>query len=140
VLGVKAATAEYGSGMIRLTLTATPQRWRLLAAKAVIFVPPSLGGLLPAWVQDHILEYLPAPPPTRSRSVICRGRPTACLPAPARSSSSPGWRSSSPRRGPRSSAATHKSRNRHRVVSPSQGLTVCRLCAAGGGGRRSGTL
>jgi hypothetical protein len=56
VLGVKAATAEYGSGMIRLTLTATPQRWRLLAAKAVIFVPPSLGGLLPAWVQDHILR------------------------------------------------------------------------------------
>ena len=36
VLGVKAATAEYGSGMIRLTLTATPQRWRVLAAKAVV--------------------------------------------------------------------------------------------------------
>jgi ABC-type transport system involved in multi-copper enzyme maturation permease subunit len=36
VLGVKAATSEYGSGMIRLTLTATPQRWRILAAKAAV--------------------------------------------------------------------------------------------------------
>lgn len=36
VLGVKAATSEYGSGMIRLTLTATPQRWRVLAAKALV--------------------------------------------------------------------------------------------------------
>ncbi len=36
VLGVKAATSEYGSGMIRLTLTATPQRWRVLAAKAAV--------------------------------------------------------------------------------------------------------
>lgn len=36
VLGVKAATAEYGSGMIRLTLTATPRRWRVLAAKAAV--------------------------------------------------------------------------------------------------------
>lgn len=36
VLGVKAATAEYGSGMIRLTLTATPRRGRVLAAKALV--------------------------------------------------------------------------------------------------------
>jgi ABC-2 type transport system permease protein len=35
VIGVKAATGEYSSGMIRLTLTATPQRWRVLAAKAI---------------------------------------------------------------------------------------------------------
>ena len=33
VLGVKAATAEYGSGMIRLTLTATPRRGRVLARR-----------------------------------------------------------------------------------------------------------
>jgi ABC-2 type transport system permease protein len=137
VLGVKAATAEYGAGMMRLTLTATPRRWRVLAAKgvvlsaitlaaglvlsvgmflaaqavfaaygmpsagltdgdalrvivagtvlspqfplialalgfvlrstaasviavfAVIFGPPFLGGLLPAWAQDHVLAYLP---------------------------------------------------------------------------------
>jgi ABC-type transport system involved in multi-copper enzyme maturation permease subunit len=34
VLGVRAVTAEYSSGMIRLSLTATPRRERLLAAKA----------------------------------------------------------------------------------------------------------
>jgi ABC-2 type transport system permease protein len=36
VLGVKAATAEYGAGMMRLTLTATPRRGRVLAAKAAV--------------------------------------------------------------------------------------------------------
>ena len=35
-IGVKAATAEYGAGMIRLTLTATPRRGRVLAAKALV--------------------------------------------------------------------------------------------------------
>jgi ABC-2 type transport system permease protein len=35
VLGVKAVTSEYASGMIRLTLTATPRRGRVLAAKAL---------------------------------------------------------------------------------------------------------
>jgi ABC-2 type transport system permease protein len=34
ILGVKAVTSEYGSGMIRLTLTATPRRGRVLLAKA----------------------------------------------------------------------------------------------------------
>jgi ABC-2 type transport system permease protein len=36
VLGVRAITAEYGTGMIKLSLTATPRRERLLAAKAAI--------------------------------------------------------------------------------------------------------
>lgn len=46
VLGVKAATSEYGSGMIRLTLTATPQRWRVLAAKTlVVMAITALAGL-----------------------------------------------------------------------------------------------
>lgn len=36
VLGVRAVTAEYGSGMIRLSLTATPRRERLLAAKVAV--------------------------------------------------------------------------------------------------------
>jgi ABC-2 type transport system permease protein len=36
VLGVRAITAEYGSDMIKLSLTATPRRERLLAAKAAI--------------------------------------------------------------------------------------------------------
>ena len=35
-LGAKVATSEYGSGMIRLTLTATPRRGRVLAAKAAV--------------------------------------------------------------------------------------------------------
>ncbi|MEA2150312.1 MAG: type transport system permease protein [Solirubrobacteraceae bacterium] len=49
VLGVKAATSEYGSGMIRLTLTATPQRWRVLAAKAAVVAAITCGaGLLSA--------------------------------------------------------------------------------------------
>ena len=47
VLGVKAATSEYGSGMIRLTLTATPQRWRVLAAKAlVVMAITAVAGLI----------------------------------------------------------------------------------------------
>lgn len=44
VLGVKAATMEYGSGMIRLTLAATPRRGRVLAAKAVVVAALSLAG------------------------------------------------------------------------------------------------
>src|SRR5262249_1453945 len=36
VLGLRAITAEYGPGMIKLSLTATPRRERLLAAKAAI--------------------------------------------------------------------------------------------------------
>lgn len=40
VLGVLAVTAEYGTGMIRTTLTALPRRGRLLAAKAVL-----VGGI-----------------------------------------------------------------------------------------------
>ena len=37
LLGVLAATNEYTSGMIRVTLAAAPSRTRLLAAKAVVF-------------------------------------------------------------------------------------------------------
>ncbi len=137
VLRIKAATSEYASGMIRLTLTATPRRRRVIAAKAavvalltlvagvlltvamflvaqaifasygmpsasladgdalravlgngilaaqfpvmamalgivlrstsgavlgvfaMIFGPPSLGGLLPAWYGEHVVQYLP---------------------------------------------------------------------------------
>jgi ABC-2 type transport system permease protein len=36
VIGVKAATGEYASGMIRLTLTASPRRGRVLGAKAIV--------------------------------------------------------------------------------------------------------
>jgi ABC-2 type transport system permease protein len=36
LLGVSAAASEYSSGMMRLTLTATPRRGRVLAAKVVV--------------------------------------------------------------------------------------------------------
>lgn len=36
VLGVTAVTSEYGSRMILQTLTATPRRWRVLAAKLLV--------------------------------------------------------------------------------------------------------
>jgi len=37
VLGTMVVTSEYGTGMIRTTLTAVPRRGRLLATKAVVF-------------------------------------------------------------------------------------------------------
>jgi ABC-type transport system involved in multi-copper enzyme maturation permease subunit len=36
-LGVLVITSEYSTGMIRTTFTACPQRWRVLAAKAIVF-------------------------------------------------------------------------------------------------------
>ncbi|MFE9664286.1 MULTISPECIES: ABC transporter permease [unclassified Streptomyces] len=36
-LGVLVISSEYGTGMIRTTLTASPARWRVLAAKFLIF-------------------------------------------------------------------------------------------------------
>ena len=36
IVAVTAVSAEYSTGMIRLTLTATPRRWRVLAAKATV--------------------------------------------------------------------------------------------------------
>ena len=50
VLGVKAATSEYGSGMIRTTLIATPRRWRVLLAKAGIVAGLSAGTTLVAMI------------------------------------------------------------------------------------------
>lgn len=36
-LGVLVVSSEYGTGMIRTTFTASPRRWRVLAAKFVVF-------------------------------------------------------------------------------------------------------
>jgi ABC-2 type transport system permease protein len=44
VLGVRAVTAEYGTGMIRLSLTATPRREWLLAAKAGVVALVTLAA------------------------------------------------------------------------------------------------
>jgi ABC-2 type transport system permease protein len=46
VIGVKAATAEYGAGMMRLTLTATPRRGWVLAAKALVVTAVTLVAAL----------------------------------------------------------------------------------------------
>jgi ABC-2 type transport system permease protein len=43
VLTVKVVTGEYAVGMMRLTLTATPRRGRLLAAKAIVVVALNLA-------------------------------------------------------------------------------------------------
>jgi len=42
VLGTLVVTSEYGTGMIRTTLTAVPRRGRLLAAKAAVFAAVAL--------------------------------------------------------------------------------------------------
>lgn len=43
VLGVLAVTAEYGTGMIRTTFSAVPQRRLVVAAKAVVFAATALS-------------------------------------------------------------------------------------------------
>ena len=47
VLGVLVITSEYGTGMIRATLAAVPQRRRVLAAKVIVFTAAALAvGIL----------------------------------------------------------------------------------------------
>jgi ABC-type transport system involved in multi-copper enzyme maturation permease subunit len=42
VIGVLAISSEYSSGSIRSTLTATPRRWRVLVAKAIVLFTTTL--------------------------------------------------------------------------------------------------
>jgi ABC-2 type transport system permease protein len=62
VLAATAVSAEYGTGMIRVTLTAVPGRLTLLAAKAVTITAPVLVGggvaVLGSLLAGHLL--LPA--------------------------------------------------------------------------------
>jgi ABC-2 type transport system permease protein len=44
VLGIWAVSSEYGNGMIRLTLTATPRRGRLFAAKMIVVSLATAGA------------------------------------------------------------------------------------------------
>lgn len=60
-LGVLVVTSEYGTGMIRTTLTACPQRGRVLAAKALIFfvlafVTTTLACTLTALINSAMLS------------------------------------------------------------------------------------
>ncbi|WP_240649404.1 ABC transporter permease [Streptomyces sp. Z26] len=59
-LGVLVITSEYGTGMIRTTLTACPRRGRVLAAKALVFfllafVTTTLACTLTAMIQSSML-------------------------------------------------------------------------------------
>jgi len=68
LLGVLAITSEYGSGMIRATLAAVPQRRLLITAKAVILTAAvaatSIAGCFAAYLVFQAL--LPAADPMRS--------------------------------------------------------------------------
>ncbi|MEV7397776.1 ABC transporter permease [Aeromicrobium sp. NPDC092404] len=61
IVGVLAVTSEYGTGMIRTTLAATPARGRVLAAKAVVvtgvmFVAGTLTALLGYFGGNYFLD------------------------------------------------------------------------------------
>ncbi|WBB63000.1 ABC transporter permease [Streptomyces sp. WMMC500] len=66
-LGVLVITSEYGTGMIRTTLTASPQRWRVLAAKAVVFfvlafVLTTAACAITALIHSTVLSGQTVPP------------------------------------------------------------------------------
>ena len=70
VLGATAVTSEYGSGMIRLTLTATPRRGRVLAAKATVVAAVTLvAGLVTATATFLVAQAV----------LVAHGVPTASL-------------------------------------------------------------
>jgi hypothetical protein len=65
-LGVLVVTSEYGTGMIRTTMTACPQRGRVLLAKSVVFflvsfVPTTVASTLIAVLDWALLRELPVP-------------------------------------------------------------------------------
>jgi ABC-2 type transport system permease protein len=59
VLGVLVITSEYGTGMIRATLSAVPQRRTLLAAKGVVFAVTALiVGLVASFVAYFVTQAI----------------------------------------------------------------------------------
>ncbi len=65
-LGVLTISSEYGTGMIRTTLTACPSRGRILAAKSVVFfllsfVIVTAGATLVAILQTSMVTFGPRP-------------------------------------------------------------------------------
>jgi len=59
VLGVLVITSEYGTGMIRATLSAVPQRRLVLAAKGVVFAATALVvGLLASFVAFFVTQAI----------------------------------------------------------------------------------
>src|SRR5215831_6050709 len=59
VIGVMFVTAEYRRGLIRTTLTASPRRGRVLAAKAIVLAAVTfVAGLVAAAITIPISEHL----------------------------------------------------------------------------------
>ncbi|MGW1973889.1 ABC transporter permease, partial [Streptomyces tubercidicus] len=56
-LGVLVVSSEYGTGMIRTTLTACPQRGRVLTAKAIVFFALSFTVTTVACVLSALMNY-----------------------------------------------------------------------------------
>jgi ABC-2 type transport system permease protein len=59
VLGVLVITSEYGTGMIRATVSAVPQRRMLLAAKGVVFAATALiVGLVASFIAFFVTQAI----------------------------------------------------------------------------------
>lgn len=76
VLGITTATSEYASGMIRQTLTATPRRGRVLAAKAAVVtlftLVVGLGSTLAMFlVAQPLLASTGSPRPRSATGTRC---------------------------------------------------------------------
>lgn len=87
VLGVTFSAFEYTSGMIRLTMTATPQRGRVLAAKAaIVFVVSLLVGVIIAFgcflVGQTVFKAYDVPTGTLSDGATLRAVVAAWLTTP----------------------------------------------------------
>ena len=65
LLGVLAITSEYGTGMIRATLTAVPQRRLLLSAKILVLTAVTLAAMTTACLGAYLTfqAFLPAGDP-----------------------------------------------------------------------------
>jgi ABC-2 type transport system permease protein len=76
VLGILAASGEYGSGMIRSTLAAVPRRGRVLAAKTAVtgLVTLVLGEVLSfaAFLAGQAMLHSPAPHATLGQPGVLR--------------------------------------------------------------------
>jgi ABC-2 type transport system permease protein len=55
-----AITTEFATGSIRTTLAATPARWAITTAVAVLFAPPILGALVSNETVSTVMDDLPA--------------------------------------------------------------------------------
>ena len=79
VLGVLVVTNEYSSGLIRSTLQAVPKRWRVLAAKALVFavitlIAGEIASFVTFLVTQPILHSYPDVPYATLGGTIHGGR------------------------------------------------------------------